>query len=129
MCEAFLQYEKVSTLLAACVYRSEALPGPPVADADRANGHIGGGVVLRHHLGAAAFAPYMLLEGSIGLVVVAAHHHPPLDDHRSEESTPRSLLTTAPLQLYLLNSALASSPVPYAPRPPPRSPSLKFSPK
>ena len=32
-----------------------------------------------------------------GLVVVAAHHHPPLDDHRSEESTPRSLLTTAPL--------------------------------
>ena len=32
-----------------------------------------------------------------GLVVVAAHHHPPLEDHRSEESTPRSLLTTAPL--------------------------------
>ena len=34
----------------------EALPGPPVADADRADGHIGGGFVLRHHLGAGAFA-------------------------------------------------------------------------
>ena len=35
---------------------AEALPGPPVADADRADGHIGGGFVLRHHLGAGAFA-------------------------------------------------------------------------
>ena len=34
----------------------EAMPGPPIADADRANGHIGGGFVLRHHLGAGAFA-------------------------------------------------------------------------
>ena len=39
-----------------------------------------------------------------GLVVVAAHHHPPLDDHRSEESTPRSLLTTAPLPVAIFAS-------------------------
>ena len=30
---------------------SEAAPGPAIADADRANGHIGGGFVLRHHVG------------------------------------------------------------------------------
>ena len=43
----------------------EALPGPPVADADRANGHIGGGFVLRHHLGAGAFAAvYAAVDGA-----------------------------------------------------------------
>ena len=35
---------------------------------------VGDGVVpkLQHHLGASAFAPYMLLEGSIALLVIAA---------------------------------------------------------
>ena len=35
---------------------SEAAPGPAIADADRANGHIGGGFVLRYHVGGGAFA-------------------------------------------------------------------------
>ncbi len=35
---------------------AEAVPGPPIATQDRANGHIGGGIVLRHHLGAGTFA-------------------------------------------------------------------------
>ena len=35
---------------------AEAVPGPPIATQDRANGHVGGGIVLRHHLGAGTFA-------------------------------------------------------------------------